>query len=96
MNLKEFASLIGANVISCANGTDALFITLKSLGVGGGDEDCPSKLGFLQQKQLLLRARRLFFVILTLILIILIRISWRLSSPQNGPNSPVHLLRKSV
>ena len=35
----DFAQLVGAKeCISCANGTDALFIALKSLGVKPGDE----------------------------------------------------------
>ncbi len=36
---EQFASLYGVkNVISCANGTDSLFIIMKMLGVGEGDE----------------------------------------------------------
>ncbi len=35
----EFAEAAGAkHCISCANGTDALFITMKMLGIGAGDE----------------------------------------------------------
>ena len=35
----EFSNLYGVeNFISCANGTDAIYIALKSLGVGPGDE----------------------------------------------------------
>lgn len=41
---KRFASLIGARYsISCANGTDALYIAMKALGVKPGDEViCPA------------------------------------------------------
>jgi len=36
---REFASLIGSkNCISCGNGTDAIYIALKSLGISPGDE----------------------------------------------------------
>jgi dTDP-4-amino-4,6-dideoxygalactose transaminase len=36
---KEFAELYGINhVISCANGTDSLYIIMKMLGIGKGDE----------------------------------------------------------
>jgi len=36
---KKFAELIGVSkCISCANGTDAIFIVLKGLGIGPGDE----------------------------------------------------------
>jgi dTDP-4-amino-4,6-dideoxygalactose transaminase len=36
---KDFASLYGArHVIGCANGTDALYILMKMLGIGAGDE----------------------------------------------------------
>jgi dTDP-4-amino-4,6-dideoxygalactose transaminase len=36
---SRFASLLGArHVISCANGTDSLFIIMKMLGIGNGDE----------------------------------------------------------
>ena len=36
---EEFADIYGvSNVISCANGTDAIYITLKALGIGPGDE----------------------------------------------------------
>jgi len=36
---KEYADLYGVkHVISCANGTDAIYITLKALNVGPGDE----------------------------------------------------------
>jgi dTDP-4-amino-4,6-dideoxygalactose transaminase len=36
---KEFAELYGAkHVISCANGTDSLYIIMKMLGIGAGDE----------------------------------------------------------
>ena len=36
---EEYAAAYGVNhVISCANGTDAIYITLKALGVGPGDE----------------------------------------------------------
>ncbi len=36
---KDFASLYGVrHVIACANGTDALYILMKMLGVGPGDE----------------------------------------------------------
>ena len=36
---EEYADIYGVkNVISCANGTDAIYITLKSLGIGLGDE----------------------------------------------------------
>jgi dTDP-4-amino-4,6-dideoxygalactose transaminase len=35
----DFAKEIGVNhVIACANGTDSLYITMKSLGIGQGDE----------------------------------------------------------
>src|ERR1700742_4804349 len=35
----EFASLYGAkHVIPCANGTDSLYIIMKMLGIGQGDE----------------------------------------------------------
>src|SRR3954471_19633729 len=36
---KAFAELYGAkHVISCANGTDSLYIIMKMLGIGKGDE----------------------------------------------------------
>jgi dTDP-4-amino-4,6-dideoxygalactose transaminase len=36
---SEFSQLLGINhVISCANGTDSLYIIMKALGVGPGDE----------------------------------------------------------
>ena len=36
---KKFAALIGTrHCISCANGTDAIYIALKGLGIGPGDE----------------------------------------------------------
>jgi dTDP-4-amino-4,6-dideoxygalactose transaminase len=36
---KEFAQLYGVkHVISCANGTDSLYIIMKMLGIGSGDE----------------------------------------------------------
>jgi len=36
---KKFAELIGvSNCVSCANGTDAIYIVLKGLGIGLGDE----------------------------------------------------------
>jgi len=36
---SEFAALLGTNhVISCANGTDSLYIIMKALGIGPGDE----------------------------------------------------------
>src|SRR3954470_10851915 len=36
---KNFAELYGAkHVISCANGTDSLYIIMKMLGIGKGDE----------------------------------------------------------
>ena len=36
---EEFAQLFGMpNCVSCANGTDALFIAIKSLGIKNGDE----------------------------------------------------------
>ena len=36
---KQFAELYGVNhVISCANGTDSLYIIMKMLGIGSGDE----------------------------------------------------------
>ncbi|HXB06401.1 MAG TPA: DegT/DnrJ/EryC1/StrS family aminotransferase [Puia sp.] len=36
---KEFAALYGVkHVISCANGTDSLYIIMKMLGIGAGDE----------------------------------------------------------
>lgn len=36
---KAFAEKFGVkNCVSCANGTDAIYITLKSLGIGPGDE----------------------------------------------------------
>lgn len=36
---KEFADAIGTkHCISCANGTDALYVAMKALGVGSGDE----------------------------------------------------------
>lgn len=36
---KKFATLFGArHCISCANGTDAIYIVLKGLGIGPGDE----------------------------------------------------------
>lgn len=36
---KEFAALYGVkHVISCANGTDSLYILMKMLGIGNGDE----------------------------------------------------------
>ena len=35
----EYAEAYGVKyVISCANGTDAIYITLKALGIGNGDE----------------------------------------------------------
>jgi len=36
---EEFANLYGVNhVVSCANGTDSLYIIMKMLGIGIGDE----------------------------------------------------------
>ena len=36
---EEYAEAYGVkHVISCANGTDAIYITLKALGIGSGDE----------------------------------------------------------
>lgn len=36
---KEFAALYGVkHVVSCANGTDSLYILMKMLGIGAGDE----------------------------------------------------------
>ena len=36
---EEYAEVYGVkHVISCANGTDAIYITLKALGIGQGDE----------------------------------------------------------
>jgi dTDP-4-amino-4,6-dideoxygalactose transaminase len=36
---RDFASLYGVkHMIGCANGTDALYIVMKMLGVGPGDE----------------------------------------------------------
>ena len=36
---KKFAKLIGvSNCVTCANGTDAIYIVLKGLGIGPGDE----------------------------------------------------------
>ena len=36
---KEYAEAYGSkHAISCANGTDAIYITLKCLGIGPGDE----------------------------------------------------------
>ncbi len=35
----NYADVYGVkHVISCANGTDAIYITLKALGIGSGDE----------------------------------------------------------
>ena len=36
---EHFGNTMGVeNVVSCANGTDAIYITLKALGIGPGDE----------------------------------------------------------
>src|SRR5450432_1314649 len=36
---EEFAALYGAKyMVTCANGTDSLFIIMKMLGIGAGDE----------------------------------------------------------
>ena len=35
---EKLSSYIGANCITVANGTDAIFIALRSLGIGRGDE----------------------------------------------------------
>src|SRR6188474_272670 len=36
---KQFAELYGVkHVIACANGTDSLFILMKMMGIGAGDE----------------------------------------------------------
>ena len=36
---KDYAKAYGVkHVISCANGTDAIYISLKALGIGSGDE----------------------------------------------------------
>lgn len=50
---KEFADFIGVkHAISVGNGTDALVLALKSMGIGEGDEVITTPFTFLQQQKL--------------------------------------------
>ena len=62
---ENFASLMGVkHCVSCANGTDALYIAMHSLGVKLGDEIIvPAILGFQHLKRSPRLAAKLFFVI---------------------------------
>jgi dTDP-4-amino-4,6-dideoxygalactose transaminase len=47
---KEFASLLGVrNCIAVGNGTDAIYITLKMLGIGAGDEVITTALSWISK-----------------------------------------------
>jgi len=54
---REYAEAYGVqHCISCANGTDALFITLKTLGVGSGDEVITTALSWISTSEVITQA----------------------------------------
>ena len=61
---EEYAKSYGVNhVISCANGTDAIYITLKALGIGSGDEVITTALSWISTSQTITQAgARVVFV----------------------------------
>ena len=49
---EEYAETYGVkHVISCANGTDAIYITLKALGIGPGDEVITTALSWISTSE---------------------------------------------
>jgi dTDP-4-amino-4,6-dideoxygalactose transaminase len=61
---EEYAQSYGVkHVISCANGTDAIYITLKALGVGSGDEVITTALSWISTSETITQAgARVVFV----------------------------------
>jgi len=61
---EEYAQRYGVkHVISCANGTDAIYITLKALGVGSGDEVITTALSWISTSETITQAgARVVFV----------------------------------
>jgi len=54
---KEYALSYGVkNVISCANGTDAIYISLKSMGIGAGDEVITTALSWISTSESITQA----------------------------------------
>ena len=54
---EEYAEAYGVqNVISCANGTDAIYIALKSLGIGPGDEVITTALSWVSTSETITQA----------------------------------------
>jgi dTDP-4-amino-4,6-dideoxygalactose transaminase len=54
---QDYAAMYGVkHVISCANGTDALYITLKALGVGSGDEVITTALSWISTSETITQA----------------------------------------
>jgi len=54
---EEYAQRYGVkHVISCANGTDAIYITLKALGVGSGDEVITTALSWISTSETITQA----------------------------------------
>ena len=49
---QRYAEMCGINhVVSCANGTDAIYIALKSLGIGQGDEVITTALSWISTSE---------------------------------------------
>ncbi len=61
---EEYALRYGVNhVISCANGTDAIYITMKALGIGHGDEVITTALSWISTSETITQAgARVVFV----------------------------------
>jgi len=61
---KEYAESYGVkHVISCANGTDAIYIALKALGIGSGDEVITTALSWISTSETITQAgARVVFV----------------------------------
>ncbi|SVD78190.1 uncharacterized protein METZ01_LOCUS431044, partial [marine metagenome] len=61
---EEYAEIYGVkHCISCANGTDAIYITLKALGIGPGDEVITTALSWISTSETITQAgARVVFV----------------------------------
>lgn len=54
---EEYATIYGVkHVISCANGTDGIYITLKALGIGAGDEVITTALSWISTSETISQA----------------------------------------